>query len=462
MTDAPPTARRWVLLAGAAALVAALIITSVVISQKRDSAAPSSHPVAPPSASTPAAPTAYVPTPIPEHPLLRYLPALANAPGWLEVNYWAPHGDDEYARSRRARCGFAPEPGDPNRPMLIGAYYKGANRSGPSLRVQLWSAWPDRDVVGDMVAWGDHCARYVDEFHNTHIIRMIRNSPVMPSDAIQFEHRNITPPIVPDPNYADPNNRAVVIARNGMVLRAETFPTRENSGEGDLAQMVRAFVAQAAEKPNTVISTSSIAQWPPARIATPAMAQPAVESDVRIRPPDFPPPTVTPDTQSCENDPLASRGSTSEDAWRTSPPGGDLRVVANGTKVLRERPGVDGLALLDRWVQQCRERLDTPEVCVGTGWSPSLTALPPIRLHDELVTGYERVALTLGHAKGGNAICEVTGTVAQTARVRGVVLYAGTPYVSVSGVNKAWPEAEQALREQRDQLAYVIDRIHHA
>lgn len=455
MSDAPPTARRWALLAGAAVLVAALIITSVLITKKRGAERLAVE-------NPPAASTAYLPTPIPEHPLLPYLPTLANAPGWLDMNYWAPKGDDDYATSRRARCGFAPEPGDPNGPMLIGAYYKSPNRGGPSFRVQLWKAWPGRDVVDDMVAWGNHCARYVDEFHNTHIIRMIRDSPVMPSDAIQFEHRNITPPIVPDPNYADPNNRAVVIARNGIVLRAETFPTRENSGEGDLAQMVRAFVAQAAEKPNTVISTSSIAQWPPARIATPAMAQPSVESDVQIRPPDFPPPTVTPDTQPCENDPFASRGSSSEDAWRTSPPGGDLQVVANRTKVLRERPGVDGLALLDRWVQQCREHLDTPKVCVGTGWSPSLTALPPIRIHDELVTGYERVVLTLGHTKGGNATCEVAGTVAQTVRVRGVVLYRGWPYVSVFGVNKTWPESEQALREQRDQLAYVIDRIHHA
>ena len=51
-----------------------------------------------------------------DHPLLRYLPTLADVPGMVEVGYEVPR-NDEFSAQRRNECSWYPEPGDPDEPV---------------------------------------------------------------------------------------------------------------------------------------------------------------------------------------------------------------------------------------------------------------------------------------------------------------------------------------------------------
>src|SRR5690349_1785805 len=76
-----------------------------------------------------------------DHPLLRYLPTLADVPGMVEVGYEVPR-NDEFSAQRRVECSRYPEPGDPDGPQLTARYGDRLDRDGRLIHVDLWRTRP--------------------------------------------------------------------------------------------------------------------------------------------------------------------------------------------------------------------------------------------------------------------------------------------------------------------------------
>ena len=386
-----------------------------------------------------------------DHPLLRYLPTLADVPGQLEVAYEVPH-NDEFAAQRRTECAGYPEPGDPNGPQLSATYWDSLDRDGSVINVDLWRTRPGENVVDEAVAWGTRCATYHDVY-GTWAVQMFRNIPGMPTDAIQFDTKKTSrEKHDPDPATTGPSSRVVIAARDGVVLRVRITPFALHSPtDRDLAQVVNAFVRRAAEQPSDAIQTAGIAPWPAARLSALVMTPP-VKGDRRVV-------RLSPQaTQSrgdapadCSADPLASSRS-----------GADRLVDALGVAtVLREHDGFDGIAAMGEWVKRCSAQPFVPEVCAGKAQEGHLEATPSVRIEGELVSGYQGVVLGESYLKT-TPYCQPNPVVAQVVRVRGILLRAAPSVVQRAEGEDEHQARLRAIDDQRRQLAYVIHSVQRA
>lgn len=388
-----------------------------------------------------------------DHPLLRYLPTLADVPGMVEVGYEVPR-NDQFSEQRRTECSRYPEPGDPGGPQLSAVYWEDVDRSGSVINVQLWRTRPGENVVDEAVAWGTRCATYTDVY-GTWAVQMFRNIPGMPTDAIQFDTKKTSrQQYDPDPATTGPSDRTVMVARDGVVLRVRVTPyTLRPPSDHDVAQVVNAFVRRAGEQVPDVIATSSLASWTPARLSALVMTPPVKQGSrvVRLAARATAPSGEIP--AECAADPLRRRA---------DPPAADRLVDAlDVATVWREHDGFDAVAAVHEWVERCRAQPFVPEVCADKAKEAHLEASPPVSIEGESVSGYQGVVLGENYIKT-TKYCQPNSVVAQVVRVRGIVLNAAPLLVQRAEGEDEQRARQRAIDEQRQQLAYVIHRIQRA
>jgi hypothetical protein len=388
-----------------------------------------------------------------DHPLLRYLPTLADVPGMVEVGYEVPRNDD-FSAQRRAECSWYPEPGDPDGPQLSAHYRDTVDRDGRVVDVDLWRTRPGENVVEDTATWGSRCATYNDVY-GTWAVQTFRNIPGMPTDAIQFDTKKTSRGLHdPDPATTGPSFRTVIVARDGVVLRVRVTPyTLRPPSDHDVAQVVNAFVRRAGEQVPDVIATSSLASWTPARLSALVMTPPVKQGSrvVRLSAPAIPPSGEIP--AECAADPLRRRA---------DPPAADRLVDAlEVATVWREHDGFDAVAAVHEWVERCRAQPFVPEVCADKAKVAHLEASPPVSIEGESVSGYQGVVLGESYIKT-TKYCQPNSVVAQVVRVRGIVLNAAPLVVQRAEGEDEQRARQRAIDEQRQQLAYVIHRIQRA
>ncbi|RUP33146.1 MAG: hypothetical protein EKK51_07170 [Mycolicibacterium sp.] len=383
-----------------------------------------------------------------DHPLLRYLPTLADVPGMVEVGYEVPR-NDEFSAQRRNECSWYPEPGDPDGPQLSAAYWQDTDRNGSVINVQLWRTRPGENVVDEMVTWGTRCATYRDVY-GTWAVRTFRNIHGMPTDAIQFDTKKTSRELHdPDPDSTGPYQRTVILTRDGVVLRVRVMPSGLHPPtDHDLAQVVNAFVRHAAAQPSDAIQTSSVAPWPAAQLSALVMTPPA-KSGSRVVQLSAQPEGDAP--ADCSADPLSSSRSGADRL-------ADALEVAT---VLREHDGYDGIAAVNEWVNRCSTQSFVPEVCADKAKEAHLEATPPVRIEGELVSGYQGVVLGESYVKT-TKYCQPDSVVAQMVRVRGILLRAVSLVVRRAEGEDRSQARRRALDDQRQQLAYVIHRVQRA
>lgn len=388
-----------------------------------------------------------------DHPLLRYLPTLADVPGMVEVGYEVPR-NDQFSEQRRTECSRYPEPGDPGGPQLSAVYWEDVDRSGSVINVQLWRTRPGENVVDEAVAWGTRCATYTDVY-GTWAVQMFRNISGMPTDAIQFDTKKTSrQQYDPDPAATGPSDRTVMVARDGVVLRVRVTPyTLRPPSDHDVAQVVNAFVRRAGEQVPDVIATSSLASWTPARLSALVMTPPVKQGSrvVRLAARATAPSGEIP--AECAADPLRRRA---------DPPAADRLVDApDVATVWREHDGFDAVAAVHEWVERCRAQPFVPEVCADKAKEAHLEASPPVSIEGESVSGYQGVVLGESYIKT-TKYCQPNPVVAQVVRVRGIVLNAAPLVVQRAEGEDEQRARQRAIDEQRQQLAYVIHRIQRA
>lgn len=392
-------------------------------------------------------------SPTADHPLLRYLPTLADVPGYREVGYEVPR-NDQFTEQRRNQCAGYPEPGDPRGPQLSAAYWENVDRNGSAINVQLWRTRPGKNVVDEMVAWGNRCATYTDVY-GTWAVQMFRNIPGMPTDAIQFDTKKTSrKQYDPDPATTGPSDRTVIVTRDGVVLRVRVTPDAlRPPSDHDVAQLFNAFVRRAGEQAPDVVETSSLASWTPARLSALVMTPPAQQGSrvVQLSAQATPPSGETP--AECAADPLRRRA---------DPPDADRLVDALGVAtVWREHDGFDAVAAVNDWVKRCRAQPFVPEVCADKSKEAHLEATPLVRIEGESVTGYQGVVLGESYVKT-TKYCQPNSVVAQVVRVRGIVLRAAPSVVQRAEGEDEQHARRRAIDEQRQQLAYVIHHVQRA
>ena len=385
-----------------------------------------------------------------EHPLLRYLPTLADVPGTAEVGYEVPR-NDEFSAQRRTECARYPEPGDPDGPQLSATYRASVDRDGGSISVELWRTRPGESVVDEAAAWGTRCATYHDVY-GAWAVQTFRNIPGMPADAIQFDVTQTAGDKYWKASDDGPDGRTIVVARDGVVLRAR-FISRGPLGVTvhDVAQLVNGFVRRAAGHAPDTVQASSIASWPAARLSALAMTPPVKSGRrvVRLSAPATQPGDAPP--ADCSADPLLSPR-----------PGADRLVDAlEVATVFREHDGFDGITAVNDWVKRCSAQPFVPEVCADKAKDAHLEAIPPVRVEGELVSGYQGVMLRESYVKT-TKYCQPTSVVAQVIRVRGIVLRAAPLVVDRAEGEDQRQARRRAIDEQRQQLAYVIHGVQRA
>lgn len=379
-----------------------------------------------------------------DHPLLRYLPTLADVPGMVEVSYEVPR-NDEFSAQRRIECSRYPEPGDPDGPQLTARYGDRLDRDGRLIHVDLWRTCPGENVVDEMANWGTRCATYRDVY-GTWAVQTFRNIPGMPTDAIQFDTTQTTGDKYWTPSNDGPDGRTVVVARDGVVLRVR-FISRGPLGVTvhEVAQLVDGFVQHAAEQAPDTVQTSSIASRPAAQLSALVMTPP-VKSGSRVVQLSAQPRGDAP--ADCSADPLSSPR-----------PGADPLVDALGVAaVFREHDGFDGITAVNDWVKRCSAQPFVPEVCADKAKEAHLETTPPVRIEGEVVTGYQGVVLGESYVKT-TKYCQPDSVVAQMVRVRGVLLRAAPLVVQRAEGEDQHRARQRAIDDQRKQLAYVIYRV---